>query len=198
MLILISIWFASLKGASYASAKLQSLTTELLSLSVYAEKTLELKGQCLKIAKDLCKVGNAFVLGKGYGEAIAKEAALKIKEIAYMFAEGLSGGELKHGPLALIEPGTPVFAIVLDDKHSPLMRIACKEVFSRGAHLIVVTDNAKLAEGLKAETILIPKSGVLSALLAVIPFQIIAYYAALEQNINPDRPRNLAKSVTVD
>jgi len=145
-----------------------------------------------------------FILGKGYGEPIALEGALKIKEIGYLHAEGCSGGALKHGPFALIDGetgqfgATPVICIILDDDHAALMRTVAEEVKARGAKVYVITDNPKLAEGVDDKPVVITHNGPLTAILAVLPLQLIAYELALIRGINPDVPRNLAKAVTVD
>jgi glucosamine--fructose-6-phosphate aminotransferase (isomerizing) len=139
-----------------------------------------------------------FVLGKGYAEAIAREGALKIKEITYLHAEGYPGGALKHGPFALIEQDTPVVLVILDDEHANHMRTAAEEVRARGARTIIITDRASLADHVAHDTIVIPKDGTLAGLLATVPLQLIAYELAVLKGINPDKPRNLAKAVTVD
>jgi glucosamine--fructose-6-phosphate aminotransferase (isomerizing) len=147
-----------------------------------------------------------FVLGKGYAEPVAYEGALKIKETCYLHAEGYSGGALKHGPFALIEDktgkfgATPIVMIILDDEHKHSMRTAAEEVKARGAEVIIITDNKDLAEGLTSadSTIVIPSNGPLSALISVLPLQLISYELALLRGVNPDTPRNLAKAVTVD
>ena len=159
---------------------------------------LNTRDACQRIAETLIDAEHCFVLGKGPCEAIAREGALKIKEITYLHAEGYPGGALKHGPFALIVKDTPVILCIFDDQHGQLMRTAAEEVRARGARTIVITDNPKLAEGVATETILIPKNGVLTGLVANIPLQILAYELAVLKDINPDRPRNLAKAVTVD
>jgi glutamine---fructose-6-phosphate transaminase (isomerizing) len=141
---------------------------------------------------------------QGYGEPIALEGALKLKEMAYLHAEGYSGGALKHGPFALIEGpdgrfgATPIICLILDDEHASHMRVAAEEVKARGADLIIITDNPRLAKGLVADPIVIPNNGPLTALIATLPLQLIAYELALLRGINPDKPRNLAKAVTTD
>jgi glucosamine--fructose-6-phosphate aminotransferase (isomerizing) len=139
-----------------------------------------------------------FVLGKGYAMPIAMEAALKIKEITYVHAEGYGGGALKHGPFALLEDGTPIVMIILDDQHAELMRIAAAEVRARGAYNIIITDKLSLADGIADDVVCIPHNGPMTALLAVLPLQLIAYEMALARGLNPDKPRHLAKAVTVD
>jgi len=145
-----------------------------------------------------------FILGKGYSEPIAHEGALKIKELCYLHAEGFSGGALKHGPFALIEGNdgadgaTPLIAIILDDDHAGLMRTAAEEVKARGGKVYVITDNPTLAEGIDPNPVIIPSNGPLTALIAVLPLQLIAYELSILKGIDPDVPRNLAKAVTVD
>ncbi len=141
----------------------------------------------------------------GYGEPVALEGALKIKEMCYLHAEGYSGGALKHGPFALIEDdangkfgATPIIMIILDDNYAHHMRTAAEEVKARGAQLIIITDKKSLANGLDDDPIIIPSNGPLTALGAVLPLQLIAYELAMLRGINPDTPRNLAKAVTVD
>lgn len=139
-----------------------------------------------------------FVLGKGYSMPIAMEAALKIKEITYVHAEGYGGGALKHGPFALLEDNLPVVMIIPDDEHAELMRIAAAQVKGRGAYTIVITDRPELAEGVADEVVSIPSNGPLTALLAVVPLQLLAYELSVAKGIDPDKPKNLAKAVTVD
>lgn len=142
--------------------------------------------------------------GEGYGEPVAYEGALKIKEMCYLHAEGYSGGALKHGPFALIEDengkygATPIIMIILDDNHAHHMITAAEEVKARGAQLIIITDKPALARDLDPNPIVIPHNGPMTALGAVLPLQLIAYELAVMKGINPDTPRNLAKAVTVD
>src|ERR1700722_2278116 len=98
-----------------------------------------------------------------------------VPQITYIHAEGYSGGALKHGPFALLEEGTPVILLILDDQHGELMRIAAQETKARGAYNIVITDNAKLAVGVANETITIPSNGPLTALLGVNNKPLLAY-----------------------
>jgi glucosamine--fructose-6-phosphate aminotransferase (isomerizing) len=110
---------------------------------------------------------------------------------------GFSGGALKHGPFALLDKGTPVILLIMDDQHQELMRVAGAEVLARGAHVIVITDKKSLAKDVAIEenTIVVPSNGPLSALLAVVPLQLLAYEIAVKKGINPDKPKNLAKVV---
>jgi len=113
-------------------------------------------------------------------------------------AEGYGGGALKHGPFALLDAGTPVVLLILNDQHAELMRVTASQVKGRGAYTIVITDEPSLARGISDEVITIPKNGPLTALLAVVPLQLLAYEMAMQRGIDPDKPRHLAKAVTVD
>merc|ERR1719419_1270729 len=161
--------------------------------------TLSTHDQCRELAQRLKDQDHIFVLGKGFAQPIANEGALKIKEITYIHAEGYSGGALKHGPFALIDENVPVIMIILDDEHSKVMVTNAHEIEARNGQMIYITDNVELLQGLtqKDYVIEIPKNGPLTALLAVVPLQMIAYYLALAKGVDPDKPRNLAKAVTV-
>ncbi len=193
---LIATWFSMHRDTE--RERRRHLIDELRRVPTLVKTALDTRDVCRRIAETLVNAEHCFVLGKGPCEAIAREGALKIKEITYLHAEGYPGGALKHGPFALIVNNTPVILCILDDQHGQLMRTAAEEVRARGARTIVITDNPKLAEGVATETILIPKCGVLTGLVANIPMQILAYELAVLKTINPDRPRNLAKAVTVD
>ncbi|MFA6018033.1 MAG: glutamine--fructose-6-phosphate transaminase (isomerizing) [Patescibacteria group bacterium] len=193
---LIAAWFSMNRGTEMERRR--SIINELRQLPTFVKAALKTHEACKEVAKSLIDAEHCFVLGKGPSEAIAKEGALKIKEISYLHAEGYAGGALKHGPFALIEKDTPVILIILDDEHGQLMRTAAEEVRARGAQTIVITDDEKFVNGVATRTICIPKSGSLTGLISNIPLQLIAYELAVLKGINPDRPRNLAKAVTVD
>lgn len=193
---LIAVWFAERRGNEIH--RRTEIIRHLHRLPLNIEATLKTREACQKLAQKLIDHQHLFVLGKGIGEPIAREGALKIKEITYLHAEGYPGGALKHGPFALIEEGTPVILTIFDDSQAHLMRTAAEEVKARGAKVIIITDEASLADHVADETIVVPNSGVLSGLLATIPLQFIAYELAVLKGINPDKPRNLAKAVTVD
>jgi len=204
---LVALWFRNQKEEKEGLPELHlkgELVEALQRLPISFGMGLKTRPKCKEIAKELINKEHLFVLGKGYAEPIAYEGALKIKEIAYIHAEGFSGGALKHGPFALIEGKegkngpTPVIAIILDDDHAGLMRTAAEEVKARGAKVYVITDSPSLANGIDPNPIVIPSNGPLSALIAVLPLQLIAYELSILKGINPDVPRNLAKAVTVD
>jgi len=158
-------------------------------------------GKAKKLAKWMRDKTNAYYLGRGIGLPIALEGALKMKEIAYIHAEGYPAGESKHGPIALIEPGFPVVSVVLDDALREKMLIAIEEMKSRGAYIITVADENVEKVYAKSDFVFSMPSGfsnILAPLIYVIPLQLLAYYTAVERGYNPDKPRNLAKSVTVE
>jgi glucosamine--fructose-6-phosphate aminotransferase (isomerizing) len=196
VLALVAIWFSQIRGTE--EAKRRILVESLHRLPISLGIALNSRESCRRVAAAITRANSCFVLGKGLGESIAREGALKIKEISYLHAEGTSGGALKHGPFALIEPNTPIIMIIIDDKHAPLMKTAAEEVKARGAFVVVITNEPRLGSKVADEIIKIPNNGELTALLAVIPLQFIAYELTLLRGHNPDKPRNLAKTITVD
>ena len=139
---------------------------------------------------------NAFFIGRGIDYAVALEAALKLKEISYIQAEGFAAGELKHGTIALIETGTPVIGLITDDATASHTRGNLEEVRSRGAETIVLSKKS-LAQ--TTDRFILPDApDYLVSLIAILPLQLLAYYASFERGYDVDKPRNLAKSVTVE
>ncbi|MFH0875156.1 MAG: glutamine--fructose-6-phosphate transaminase (isomerizing) [archaeon] len=153
------------------------------------EKVLLEEKKIKKIADEIYKVNDLYVLGRGLSYPVAREVALKIKEISYIHAEGMMGGELKHGTIALIEKGTPVISLISNKDYDMLSNT--KEVEARGAKIIKITN--ELPGDIKLDTSNDGKFGI----LATIVGQILTYYIALARNLPIDKPRNLAKSVTV-
>jgi glutamine---fructose-6-phosphate transaminase (isomerizing) len=158
-------------------------------------KILENHTKIQQIAKELKDVSDIYILGRGINYPIAIEAALKLKELTYIHAEGIPGGELKHGPLALMD--SDVFVIIInpnDSTYSDTLT-SVREIKARGAKIIGVSD---IESDIYDYWIEIPKiDEVLYPISEIIPIQLLSYYAALEKNTDPDYPRNLAKSVTV-
>ncbi|MBT4647026.1 isomerizing glutamine--fructose-6-phosphate transaminase [archaeon] len=153
------------------------------------EETLEKENLCKKIAKKIYKNKDLYVLGRGLSYPVAREIALKIKEISYVHAEGMMGGELKHGTIALIEKGTPVIGLISNEDYNMVSNL--KEVGARGANVIQITN--KFEGDIKLETSNDGKFGILATIIG----QLLTYYIALELKLPIDKPRNLAKSVTV-
>ncbi|MCI6736033.1 MAG: SIS domain-containing protein, partial [Aerococcus urinaeequi] len=139
---------------------------------------------------------SAFYIGRGIDYEVSREAALKIKEISYIQAEGFASGELKHGTISLIEDGTPVVGVITQENTAAHSRGNIEEVRSRGANTLIISMEGLDREG---DDIVIPAvEPLLSALVSVIPTQLLAYYASLDRGLDVDKPRNLAKSVTVE
>jgi len=188
---------------SVATAEAKGLQPKIdlmkeLSIAANAMQTLvDQKEMIEDIArKYLSTSRNAFFIGRAVDYYVALEAALKLKEISYIQAEGFAGGELKHGTIALIEKGTPVIAIATQFHVNGNIRSNLKEVTARGAHACIVS-----MEGLNeaADQIVLPEvHDLLTPLVSVVPLQLLAYYAALHRGNDVDKPRNLAKSVTVE
>jgi glutamine---fructose-6-phosphate transaminase (isomerizing) len=139
---------------------------------------------------------NAFFIGRGIDYYVGLEGALKLKEISYIQAEGFAGGELKHGTIALIEEGTPVIALATQESVNLSIRGNVKEVVARGANPCIISMKGL---NMDEDSFVIPEvHDLLTPLISVIPLQILAYYAALHRDCDVDKPRNLAKSVTVE
>ena len=139
---------------------------------------------------------SAFYIGRGIDYEVSREAALKVKEISYIQAEGFASGELKHGTISLIEDGTPVIGVITQENTAAHSRGNIEEVRSRGANTLIISMEGLDLEG---DDIVIPAvEPLLSALVSVIPTQLLAYYASLDRGLDVDKPRNLAKSVTVE
>lgn len=158
---------------------------------------IDKKEEIQQVADDvLATTRNAFFIGRGIDYCVSMEGALKLKEISYIQAEGFAGGELKHGTIALIEEGTPVFALASQKAMSLNVRGNMKEVVARGANPIIIS-----MEGMEEadDSMVLPAvQELLTPLVTVIPLQLISYYAALYRDCDVDKPRNLAKSVTVE
>ena len=151
----------------------------------------------IKIAKDIYQKDDMFFLGRGIDYPVAMEGSLKLKEISYIHSESYPAGELKHGPIALIDDAFPVISIITDEVLAEKTISNIQEVISRGAKTIVIT-NQDINKNFDY-IIKIPKTNkYLSPILSVIPLQLLSYYVAKEKGLDVDKPRNLAKSVTVE
>ena len=164
-------------------------------ISSSISKILEGHNTVKKIASEIKEISDIYVLGRGIHYPIAIESALKIKELTYIHAEGIAGGELKHGPLALMDSSVFVIIINPDDSTYQDTLTSAREIKARGAKIIGISDKNSDAYDFWIE---IPKSRELTyPITETIPIQLLSYYAAIEKNTDPDYPRNLAKSVTV-
>ncbi len=180
--------------------ELKNFTDEVLQLPEKIKTALE----CDKITKSLSKhiatKEHMFFIGRGIDYPLCLEGSLKLKEISYIHCEGYGAGELKHGTISLIEPGTVVAAVATDDALYGKMVSNIKEVHARGAYVIaVVKEGTEGVEEIADDVIYIPAFGrYLMPSLTVIPLQLLAYHTTVERGLDVDKPRNLAKSVTVE
>lgn len=170
---------------------------ELSIVATAMESVISEKAALSQLTEDYLGItSNAFYIGRSSDYYVSMEAALKLKEISYIQAEGFAAGELKHGTIALIEEGTPVIGIVTEEITAPHTRGNLKEVESRGAQTLVIASEELAKVG---DQILLPQvHPYLTSLVAVIPTQLLAYFATLQRGYDVDKPRNLAKSVTVE
>ena len=177
------------------SEETELLKKELLSIPKLMEDIMKDTDTYHMLAKEMMHVHDLYYIGRGNDYHTAMEGSLKLKEISYIHSEAYPAGELKHGPIALIDNGTYVMGIITDSKTSEKTWSNLEEVKSRGAKVILVTN-----QNIEEDTVInIPLvNPILAPLLAVIPLQFIAYYIAKEKGLDVDKPRNLAKSVTVE
>ena len=197
---LIGLKLAQVRG-TLDEKQVKSLYTEMLELPSKVEQILETIEPLRELTRKFVKNNTVLFLGRGIEYPVALEGALKLKELAYIHAEGFAGGELKHGPIALIEEGTAVIAILpTADEHAldEKMLSNIQEVKARGARVIVIAPEG--AEVIGAEHIIrIPiASPLFQPVLATVPLQVFAYEIAVARGTDVDQPRNLAKSVTVE
>lgn len=158
---------------------------------IFAEESLQ---KIKNLAKELADKNHIYTIGRGFAYATALEAALKIKEVSYIPTEGFAGGELKHGPIALIEKDTPCIVFAPNDETYDAIISNATEIKARGGKIIGISSrHADIFD----TWIEVQDNGVGSLLTQIVPVQLLAYYLALEKHLDPDKPRNLAKSVTV-
>ncbi|MDP3877654.1 MAG: glutamine--fructose-6-phosphate transaminase (isomerizing) [Methylobacter sp.] len=178
----------------------QKITSELFSLSGKIEKVLKLDGQIKALSEQFAEKEHALFLGRGTHYPIAMEGALKLKEISYIHAEAYPAGELKHGPLALIDADMPVVTVAPNNSLLEKLKSNMQEVSARGGQLIVFMDETLAsAEDENVQIVKIPQVGnEISPIVYTIPLQLLAYHVAVLKGTDVDQPRNLAKSVTVE
>jgi glucosamine--fructose-6-phosphate aminotransferase (isomerizing) len=173
---------------------------ELRHLPAAVQKVLDMEPQIAKLAEQFASKHHALFLGRGLHYPIALEGALKLKEISYIHAEAYPAGELKHGPLALVDKDMPVISVAPNDALLEKLKSNLQEVRARGGELYVFADaNTHIREADGIHIMQMPEhAGYLSPILHTIPLQLLAYYVALQKGTDVDKPRNLAKSVTVE
>ncbi len=197
LLTLLALYCAE-KLESTEKDKISTLKQELLEAPNKVDEVLKNVSKIKKFAKKVYKEKDMFFLGRGIDYSVSMEASLKIKEISYIHSDGYASGELKHGPIALIDTGITVIAIMTDPKLVEKTVSNVQEVISRGAKVLVVTNQDLEGKGFE-NVIEVPEiSTELSALVSIIPLQLLAYYISKEKGLDVDKPRNLAKSVTVE
>ncbi|WKS61486.1 glutamine--fructose-6-phosphate transaminase (isomerizing) [Corynebacterium accolens] len=200
---LLGLYLAQLRGNMF-SDEIQGVLAELRNMPDKVQSVIDEEEQVAGLANSMKDAESVLFLGRHVGFPVALEGALKLKEIAYLHAEGFAAGELKHGPIALIEEGQPVFVIVpsprgRDSLHSKVVS-NIQEIRARGAITIVIAEEGDTAvEDYANHVIRVPKAPTLmQPLLATVPLQIFAAHVAKSKGYDVDQPRNLAKSVTVE
>ncbi len=196
---IIALYMAKLKG-TLKDGEIESIKDEMRRLPELVEETLKYKSTIQKFATHNSNARDIFYLGRGIDYAVALEGSLKLKEISYIHSEAYAAGELKHGTIALIEKGTIVLAVLTQDELYEKMVSNVKEVKARGAFVFALAkEGSTEVEKVADYTLYIPKvSDILAPVVAVTPLQLLAYYMAVEKGCDVDKPRNLAKSVTVE
>jgi glutamine---fructose-6-phosphate transaminase (isomerizing) len=194
---LVALRFARMRDLSASEGRAWVQALERIPGQI--SQMLELTPTYRRLAERFARAKFTMFVGRGANVPVAAEGALKLKEIAYVSAEGMSGGAMKHGPLALIEEGTPVWALIPPDETRDRMIGNLRELKARGAFVMAVADaNDSEVKGFVDEVIpLPPHHATVSPMLTVVPLQLYAYYVALSLGYDIDKPRNLAKSVTV-
>lgn len=196
---MLSLYIAKLKdiisGEEYAR-----ILNGLIEIPEKIEKIIAQEDKIKAIAEKIKDCTQGFYLGRGLDYSVATEASLKMKEVAYMHTEAFASGELKHGTIALIEDDIPVIAITTQSDLFEKSISNIKEVKARGAYVICVTqENNKVVEEISDEVIYIPESDdLIAGITAIVPLQLLAYHVSAMRGIDVDKPRNLAKSVTVE
>ena len=197
LLTVLAVYFAELLG-SYEKAKLEELKTEISGLPAKLETVLEEEKTLKDIAEKIYTEHDMYFLGRGSDYHVAMEGSLKVKEISYIHSEAYASGELKHGTIALIENGITVIGVLTNPELTPKSISNIQEVVSRGAKTLVVT-NQDLTNVSFDYVVRIPETNsLISPILSVVPLQLLAYYISKTKGLDVDKPRNLAKSVTVE
>ncbi|MGH2757548.1 MAG: glutamine--fructose-6-phosphate transaminase (isomerizing), partial [Actinomycetota bacterium] len=196
---LLALFLAQQRG-TMPEDKLAETIEAMRRLPEQVEDVLRISGDVQRAAKRYADARDFLFIGRGVGQAVAMEGALKLKEISYIHAEGYAAGELKHGAIALVEEGLPVVAILTGWRMYDKMLANVEEVRARGADTILIAPSGdERARSLANELFEVPiTKPLLSPIIDTVPLQLLAYYVAKERGLSPDKPRNLAKSVTVE
>jgi len=191
-----AIWFSSLQNIN--EKKRVRMVSDLHNLASDIKLTLKLCSENIKEYITKINKSNMFLLGKGSDEFIAKEGALKIKEISYIHSEGYSSSSLKHGPFALLDENFPVIILNMDQTHRAKTLNCYQEVSSRNSPVLMITNDISISSDVSCDIIYVPENKSYASLLGIIPIQLLAYHLSINKGINPDKPKNLAKVVTVE
>jgi glucosamine--fructose-6-phosphate aminotransferase (isomerizing) len=188
------------RNGNLSRPQAKKLLGDLMHLSHWIEEALKRESEVESLARDLTHSSDFLYLGRGINYPIALEGALKLKEISYIHAEGYPAGEMKHGPIALIDETMPVVVLLPRDRYFQKTLGNLKEVESRGGKVMILTDEEKLPSDIASFGVLtVPKaSHFLTPMVLSVPLQLMAYYIAVHRGTDVDQPRNLAKSVTVE
>lgn len=196
LMTILAIYFA--ETLEIHTDTITTLKKDILALPKKIEETLKLSEKIENFSIKVCQEKDIFFLGRGIDETVAKEGSLKLKEISYIHSESYPAGELKHGPIALIENGVTVVSIMTEKSLVEKTISNIQEVVTRGAKTLVIT-NQDIKKDRFDMTITIPETNpFISPILSIIPLQLLAYYISKEKGLDVDKPRNLAKSVTVE
>ena len=198
-LYLLTLVFAKLRGRLSEEKEAEALT-RLRHVPAALRGVLALEPAIIAWSERFARKEHALFLGRGMHYPIALEGALKLKEISYIHAEAYPAGELKHGPLALVDADMPVVTIAPNDELLEKLKSNMQEVRARGGELYVFADGDSVIEDTEGMHVirLAENDGDLSPILHVVPLQLLAYHTALARGTDVDKPRNLAKSVTVE
>lgn len=197
---LFALYLAEVRGTQ-TEAQVAKILAAMQALPEQVEEILAQKEAIKGYAEQISEHKNLFFIGRGVDYAVAQEGSLKLKEISYIHSEAYAAGELKHGTLALIEEGVPVIALATQEAVLEKTVSNIKEVKARGADVLAITHQEHLTDLLRSvdQVFVIPKTlPMLTAALSVVPLQLLSYYASLALGHDVDKPRNLAKSVTVE
>jgi glucosamine--fructose-6-phosphate aminotransferase (isomerizing) len=196
---LLGLWLGRQRDALTAE-DVRKRIRDLVEVPRLVEQTLEADTAIAALARQLANARDFLYLGRGLQHPIALEGALKLKEISYIHAEGYAGGEMKHGPIALIDDGLPVVALAPRDGSYERMLGNIEEVRAREGQVIAVVQQGDRLVATKAQHVIEvpPSADLVAPILTVVPLQLLAYHIAVRRGCDVDQPRNLAKSVTVE
>ena len=197
---LIGLWLAQVRG-TFPAEDVRRIIAELKRMPSLIEQTIESVDERVRaIARAQADQRFFLYLGRNIGLPVCLEGALKLREISYIPTDAYAAGEMKHGPIALLDESTPVVCVATDSPVLDKVLSNVSEVRARGADVVAIaTEGSTAVEDAADHTIYIPKTDwVLQPILAILPLQLLAYYIARRNGLNVDQPRNLAKTVTVE